>query len=79
MITVAVEEMEMQSIIENASIYNDEAVEEWEEHFCQKKTIDLIEIKINCERKYLNSGYPVILLEQIIALRNILKERMKNC
>jgi len=72
-------EIEIQKAIEGNMPYDDDAMEEWEEHFKNKGTAELVEIKLKCEEKYLNSHYPTVLLEQIIALRNVLQERMKRC
>lgn len=53
-------------------------VNEWEEYFQEKEISELMEILDNLENKYLEK-YQSGILEQILAIDRVLKERIEKC
>ncbi len=74
--------MEMEIIRDNANKGNIRLkwleVDEWEEHFQEKETFVLVEILDSLENKYLEK-YQSGVLEQILAIDRVLKERSEKC
>jgi hypothetical protein len=74
--------MEMEIIRDNANKGNIRLkwleVDEWEGYFQKKETSELIEVLDSLENKYLEK-YQSGVLEQILAIDRVLKERGEKC
>ena len=74
--------MEMEIIRDNAEKGNIRLkwseVNEWEGYFQEKETSELMEVLDSLENKYLEK-YQSDILEQILAIDRVLKERSEKC